>query len=98
MGAAWVAGRAGVDSILTFDMGGTSTDVARVDGGRPVVSGERAIDGYPVRIPSLEIESVGAGGGSLAWVDSGGALKVGPQSAGPRRDRRATGAAARRPR
>jgi N-methylhydantoinase A len=82
MGAAWVAGEAGVESILTFDMGGTSTDVARVDGGRPVIAGERAIDGYPVRIPALEIESVGAGGGSLAWVDSGGALRVGPQSAG----------------
>jgi N-methylhydantoinase A len=82
MGAAWVAAQAGVGSILTFDMGGTSTDVARVDGGEPVVTGERAIEGYPVRIPSLEIESVGAGGGSLAWVDSGGALKVGPQSAG----------------
>jgi N-methylhydantoinase A len=82
MGAAWVAAGAGVDSILTFDMGGTSTDVARVDGGRPVITGERSIDGYPVRIPALEIESVGAGGGSLAWVDSGGALRVGPQSAG----------------
>ena len=82
MGAAWVAGEARAGSILTFDMGGTSTDVARVDGGEPVVTGERAIDGYPVRVPSLEIESVGAGGGSVAWVDSGGALKVGPQSAG----------------
>jgi N-methylhydantoinase A len=82
MGAAWVASQAGVPSILTFDMGGTSTDVARVDGGAPVVAGERAIGGYPVRIPSLEIESVGAGGGSIAWVDSGGALKVGPRSAG----------------
>jgi N-methylhydantoinase A len=82
MGAAWVASQAGLGSILTFDMGGTSTDVARVDRGQPVTASERTIDGYPVRIPSLEIESVGAGGGSLAWVDSGGALKVGPQSAG----------------
>jgi N-methylhydantoinase A len=82
MGAAWVAAQAGVASILTFDMGGTSTDVARVDRGQPVVTGQRPIDGYPVRIPSLEIESVGAGGGSVAWVDSGGALKVGPLSAG----------------
>jgi N-methylhydantoinase A len=82
MGAAWAARRAGVDSILTFDMGGTSTDVARVERGQPSVSAERAIGGYPVRIPSLEIESVGAGGGSLAWVDSGGALKIGPESAG----------------
>src|SRR5262245_59767764 len=82
MGATWVAGRAGVGSILTFDMGGTSTDVARVDGGHPMLTGERALGGYPVRIPSLEIESIGAGGGSVAWADSGGALKVGPQSAG----------------
>jgi N-methylhydantoinase A len=82
MGAAWVAGQAGLDAIITFDMGGTSTDVARVEGGVPRVTAERTIDGYPVRIPALEIESVGAGGGSLAWVDSGGALKVGPQSAG----------------
>jgi N-methylhydantoinase A len=82
MGAAWVAGQAGLDAIITFDMGGTSTDVARVEGGVPRIAAERTIDGYPVRIPALEIESVGAGGGSLAWVDSGGALKVGPQSAG----------------
>jgi N-methylhydantoinase A len=82
MGAAWVAETAGVGSLITFDMGGTSTDVARVERGEPVIASERTIDGYPVRIPALEIESVGAGGGSLAWVDSGGALKVGPESAG----------------
>ncbi|MBI2202971.1 MAG: hydantoinase/oxoprolinase family protein [Candidatus Rokubacteria bacterium] len=82
MGAAWAARDAGVASLITFDMGGTSTDVARVEGGEPVVAAERTIAGYPVRIPTLEIESVGAGGGSLAWVDSGGALKVGPESAG----------------
>jgi N-methylhydantoinase A len=82
MGAAWVARAAGFDPLITFDMGGTSTDVARVDCGRPVIAAERAVAGYPVRIPTLEIETVGAGGGSLGWVDSGGALKVGPESAG----------------
>ena len=82
MGAAWVSAAAGVPSIITFDMGGTSTDVARVEDGRPVIGAQRTIAGYPVRIPSLEIETVGAGGGSIAWVDSGGALRVGPQSAG----------------
>ena len=82
MGAAWVSAAAGIDSIITFDMGGTSTDVARVENGRPVIGAQRTIAGYPVRIPSLEIETVGAGGGSIAWVDSGGALRVGPQSAG----------------
>jgi N-methylhydantoinase A len=56
-------------------------EVTRV-GGRPVIGAQRTIAGYPVRIPSLEIETVGAGGGSIAWVDSGGALRVGPQSAG----------------
>ena len=82
IGAAWVARAAGFDSVITFDMGGTSTDVARVDRGEPITTAEREIAGYPVRIPTLEIESVGAGGGSIAWVDSGGALKVGPESAG----------------
>ena len=82
MGAAWVSAAAGISSIITFDMGGTSTDVARVEDGRPVIGAQRTIAGYPVRIPSLEIETVGAGGGSIAWVDSGGALRVGPQSAG----------------
>jgi N-methylhydantoinase A len=82
MGAAWVSAAADISSIITFDMGGTSTDVARVEDGRPVIGAQRTIAGYPVRIPSLEIETVGAGGGSIAWVDSGGALRVGPQSAG----------------
>ncbi len=82
MGAAWVSAAAGIASIITFDMGGTSTDVARVEDGRPVIGAQRTIAGYPVRIPSLEIETVGAGGGSIAWVDSGGALRVGPHSAG----------------
>jgi N-methylhydantoinase A len=82
MGAAWAARRAGFDALITFDMGGTSTDVARVEGGQPIAAAERTVAGYPVRIPSLEIETVGAGGGSIAWVDSGGALKVGPESAG----------------
>jgi N-methylhydantoinase A len=82
MGAAWVSAAAGVGSIITFDMGGTSTDVARVEAGQPVIGPQRTVAGYPVRIPSLEIETVGAGGGSIAWVDSGGALRVGPRSAG----------------
>src|SRR4029453_3372935 len=82
MGAAWVSAAAGIASIITFDMGGTSTDVARVEDGRPVIGAQRTIAGYPVRIPSLEIQTVGAGGGSSAWVDSGGALRVGPHSAG----------------
>lgn len=82
IGAAWVARQAGCESIITFDMGGTSTDVARGERGQAIVGGARVVGGHPVRIPTLEIESVGAGGGSLARVDSGGALKVGPASAG----------------
>jgi len=73
---------AGVDDVFNFDMGGTSCDVAAISGGEPdrVMSFE--IGGHPVQMPSLDIVSVGAGGGSIAWVDAGGGLQVGPQSAG----------------
>ena len=74
--------RAGFDAIATFDMGGTSTDVAFVRGGAPALAFEREIGGVTLRMPMLDIHTVGAGGGSIAWRDSGGALKVGPQSAG----------------
>jgi len=65
MGAAWAARDSGFASLITFDMGGTSTDVARVEHGQPIIAGERSVAGYSVRIPTLEIETVGAGGGSL---------------------------------
>ena len=81
-GAAWIAAQAGFDAIATFDMGGTSTDVAFVRGGAPSLAFEREIGGVVLRVPTLDIQTVGAGGGSIAWRDSGGALKVGPQSAG----------------
>jgi N-methylhydantoinase A len=81
-GAAWIAAQGGFDAIATFDMGGTSTDVAFVSGGRPGLAFEREIGGVTLRVPTLDIHTVGAGGGSIAWRDSGGALKVGPQSAG----------------
>ncbi|HSG47509.1 MAG TPA: hydantoinase/oxoprolinase family protein, partial [Longimicrobiales bacterium] len=77
---AW-ARRAGHENALTFDMGGTSTDVSLCPG-RPLRSREFEIDGQPVAIPVLDIHTVGAGGGSLARLDAGGALRVGPQSAG----------------
>lgn len=76
-----VAGRAGIEDLLTFDMGGTSTDVAVCRGGASTTN-ESQIAGVPVAIPVLDIHTVGAGGGSIAWVDTGGALRVGPQSAG----------------
>jgi N-methylhydantoinase A len=85
VGASAVARKAGFSRILTFDMGGTSTDVALVDGemgnGLPVTN-ESRITGIPVAIPMLDIHTVGAGGGSLASFDPGGVLQVGPESAG----------------
>jgi len=63
-------------------MGGTSTDVCLIAGGQATVANERRMGGQPFRLPTVAVESIGAGGGSLAWVDPAGALKVGPQSAG----------------
>jgi N-methylhydantoinase A len=71
-----------IDRLVSFDMGGTSTDVCRIDGGLPEAAYERVIEGLPVRMPSVAIHTVGAGGGSVGWIDSGGALRVGPRSAG----------------
>lgn len=81
VGARFVAGSAGLADIITFDMGGTSTDVALCPGRLPVTA-ENDIAGLPLRLPMIDIHTVGAGGGSLAFVDAGGALHVGPQSAG----------------
>jgi N-methylhydantoinase A len=81
VGAAAVAQRSGFDRIITFDMGGTSSDVALVDG-RLTTTNEADVAGLPVRVPILDIHTVGAGGGSLARFDAGGALRVGPESAG----------------
>jgi N-methylhydantoinase A len=81
VGASAVARRSGFDRIITFDMGGTSTDVALVDGVASTTS-EAEVAGLPVGVPVLDIHTVGAGGGSLARFDAGGALRVGPESAG----------------
>jgi N-methylhydantoinase A len=81
VGAAAVARRSGFDRIITFDMGGTSSDVALIDG-QPTTTNEADVAGLPVRVPVLDIHTVGAGGGSLARFDAGGALRVGPESAG----------------
>ncbi|HEV7551217.1 MAG TPA: hydantoinase/oxoprolinase family protein [Candidatus Angelobacter sp.] len=81
VGAAAVAQRSGFDRIITFDMGGTSSDVALIDG-QPSTTNEADVAGLPVRVPVLDIHTVGAGGGSLARFDAGGALRVGPESAG----------------
>ena len=82
VGAVQVAEAAGHSDLLTFDMGGTSTDVCLVKGGRPLVTTNRMVAGLPVKSPMIDIHSIGAGGGSIAWVDEAGALWVGPQSAG----------------
>ncbi len=80
-GAFHISRIAGFDHIITFDMGGTSTDVSLADGSIRRTS-EGSIEAWPVRVPMIDIHTVGAGGGSIAWADPGGALRVGPQSAG----------------
>jgi N-methylhydantoinase A/oxoprolinase/acetone carboxylase beta subunit len=80
--AALAAVAAGFPDAVTFDMGGTSTDVALVLGGAPSPAGVRTVAGYPIRLPALDIHTIGAGGGSIAALDLGGALVVGPGSAG----------------
>jgi N-methylhydantoinase A len=81
-GAAHVASLAGVSDAITMDMGGTSCDVSLVAGGEPVVSTEVSVGPYPVSTPMVDVHTVGAGGGSMAWIDEGSALRVGPRSAG----------------
>ena len=82
VGAARVARLAGVENALAFDMGGTSTDVCAIVGGEAERSSERFVGGLPIRLPSVDVHTVGAGGGSIVWRDAGGALRVGPESAG----------------
>ena len=82
VGAALAARAAGVEDAVSLDMGGTSTDVALIAGGEVERGAERTVAGYPVRLPSVDLQTVGAGGGSIAWRDEGGALRVGPESAG----------------
>jgi N-methylhydantoinase A len=80
--AARLARRFGLDQAVSLDMGGTSTDVCLLRGGVPATARDRRLGGHVVRLPSVAVESVGAGGGSVAWVDDVGALRIGPRSAG----------------
>ncbi|WP_067182338.1 hydantoinase/oxoprolinase family protein [Microtetraspora niveoalba] len=82
IGSAFTASLAGESELITLDMGGTSCDVSLITGGTPRMTAEGEIDGRPLRVRMVDIHTVGAGGGSIGWVDSGGALRVGPQSAG----------------
>jgi N-methylhydantoinase A len=81
VGAARLAALAGFENALSFDMGGTSTDVCAIVGGEARRERERLVDGLPVRLPTLAVHTVGAGGGSIVRLDEGGALRVGPESA-----------------
>jgi N-methylhydantoinase A len=81
-GAAFMASLAGYPEALGFDMGGTSTDVSLIQDGKPTISRQTTIGYYPIKVPSVDVHSVGAGGGSIAHVPMTGALRVGPESAG----------------
>ncbi len=82
LAAAYIGRLTGDEQVISVDMGGTSFDVGVIDRGEPRVAPESQFEGFPVKIPILDVEAIGAGGGSLAWVDEGGALNVGPESAG----------------
>jgi N-methylhydantoinase A len=82
VGAAHAARASGHEDVLTFDMGGTSTDVAAVISGEAQTTTESVVAGVPIKLPMVDIHTVSAGGGSIAWADAGGALRVGPHSAG----------------
>src|SRR6185312_7474350 len=81
VGAAFVAEASGFTQAITLDIGGTSTDVALIQGTITETT-DGKIGGYPIKLPIIDIHTVGAGGGSIAWFDLGGALRVGPISAG----------------
>ena len=82
VGAARIARLAGIENAISLDMGGTSTDVCLIVGGEAGRTSEREVAGFPLRLPAVDLQTVGAGGGSLVWRDPGGALRVGPESAG----------------
>jgi N-methylhydantoinase A/oxoprolinase/acetone carboxylase beta subunit len=82
VGGGRAAREAGFSEVMTLDIGGTSCDIALITGGKPLVRPEGNIDGYPVRVPMVDVNAIGSGGGSIAWLDAAGGLRVGPQSAG----------------
>jgi N-methylhydantoinase A len=82
LAAAYVGKLTGDQQIIGVDMGGTSFDIGLIDRGEPRVAPESQFEGFPVKMPILDVHAIGAGGGSLAWIDQGGALNVGPESAG----------------
>lgn len=82
LAAMWMGRKAGFENLISIDMGGTSADVSLVSAGKLAYAKESTVAGHVIKVPTIDINSVGAGGGSIAWVDSGGALQVGPASAG----------------
>ena len=82
IGGAIVGRSSGYRDLITIDVGGTSSDIALVEGGQPVIRSQGSIAGFPVRVPMVDVNAIGAGGGSIAWIDGAGGLRVGPHSAG----------------
>ena len=82
IGGAIVGRSSGCRDVITIDVGGTSSDIALVEGGEPVIRSQGSIAGFPVRVPMVDVNAIGAGGGSIAWLDGAGGLRVGPHSAG----------------
>ncbi|PRG05071.1 hypothetical protein C6Q21_19060 [Burkholderia multivorans] len=82
IGAQRVGDSAGIRNLITVDVGGTSSDIALISDGEALIRSEGYVDGYTVRVPMVDVNSIGSGGGSIAWIDAGGGLRVGPRSAG----------------
>jgi N-methylhydantoinase A len=82
IGGAIVGRSSGYRDLITIDVGGTSSDIALVEGGEPVIRSQGSIAGFPVRVPMVDVNAIGAGGGSIAWLDGAGGMRVGPHSAG----------------
>ncbi|WP_185641342.1 MULTISPECIES: hydantoinase/oxoprolinase family protein [unclassified Burkholderia] len=82
IGARYVGQEVAHDNLITVDIGGTSCDISVINAGKPVVRSEGLIDGYPVRVPMVDVNAIGSGGGSIAWLDASNLLRVGPESAG----------------
>ncbi|UHL64397.1 hydantoinase/oxoprolinase family protein [Paralcaligenes sp. KSB-10] len=82
IGGRMVGQEAHIDDVITVDIGGTSSDIALISQGKPMIAAEGIIDTYAVRVPMVDVNAIGAGGGSIAWIDGAGGLKVGPLSAG----------------
>lgn len=82
VGAQLVGRQSGIDDLISVDVGGTSSDIALISRGKPIVRTDGEVAGYPVRVPMVDVNAIGAGGGSIAWIDAAGGLRVGPRSAG----------------